>query len=755
MVSNEVWMDSGAMVSMIPEQDIFLGTFASNPPAAANGQRTFTLNSTFTTNFLLLPNLYRGCEVEFHSSSASSGSLSTAVVASDVTGAGLLANQAVQSQAQIVAGSSVTQGSNTELVLTLRKHITAFTFATESGANYEDNDAGHHGFITIYIAGVDGTERLAIIFDDGSTSAISTSADRDITIATANLTGKTGAEIAELVANALANEDVTTSRNGVVLTITNTVGGFVADSAEDTQAGVTVENTGGGIIDAVTITNAGTGLNSVSGVDFTITSAAGTNPVIHITTGSNNVFKDRAIINSNAANTITVADTIHGDIISSATNYYAVIKHSGAPVPAPKVGSNPALLSDTWIGLTDTVQVPSTSIEMKQIALNSGSRNMAYQFKGAETTSGGSFSVSANNFSWLYYALGSKTIEGANGQAGITVSNNFATSGLSSNSTNNSDSFIYDADVPSAGFHRVAKNIICPPLNSALGQNTGTVKKISDTLTNKITYSFTENNSADLPSFALEYTLKKPASMATEEVDITSTTVNTIVRDISETVYSKIYPGCQVESLNLTAAAGQEMKMTVNFNSKNTFTAPNNYVTANNTTDLQKWINFGSPQGSQAKINEEQLRPFFFSDGTIEMFGQEYIRIESMSLDISNGLMPKRFIGRYDKNSQSHIPGQRTYTLNFTGLVTDNLLFEELRNNAATSLSGTDDNEIKLTFTKDLVTDESLTMVFKDYMVTVADFPLTNDKGPITVSWTIQPLLLKSCTHITNWVIQG
>ena len=330
MVSNEVWMDSGAMVSMIPEQDIFLGTFASNPPAAANGQRTFTLNSTFTTNFLLLPNLYRGCEVEFHSSGASSGSLSTAVVASDVTGAGLLANQAVQSQAQIVAGSDITQGSDTELVLTLRKHSTVFTFATESGANYENNAGDADGFITINIAGVDGTESLAIQFHDNSHNPGSTSADRTIIIETANLTGKTGAEIAILVANALANEDVTTSRSGVVLTITNTVGGFVADSTEDTAAGCALtSNTGGGIIDAVTITNAGTGLNSVSGVDFTITSAAGTNPVIHITTGSNNVFKDRAIINSNAANTITVADTIHGDIISSAVNYYAVIKHSG------------------------------------------------------------------------------------------------------------------------------------------------------------------------------------------------------------------------------------------------------------------------------------------------------------------------------------------------------------------------------------------------------------------------------------------
>ncbi len=467
---------------------------------------------------------------------------------------------------------------------------------------------------------------------------------------------------------------------------------------------------------------------------------------------ADDTFQDKTIITSNTATTITFNDSIIAGLKAQSEDYYGIIKALGAPVPAPKDGSNPRLLSDTWIGLTDSVQVPQTQIEMKQIALSSGSRNMAYQFKGAETTSGGNFSLSANNFSWLYYALGSKEITTVSNEGSVTMAaDDFFTS---TNLTGNN--FIYDSNVNTAGFHRTIDNVVCPPLNKQKGMDDTSIKSVNLTQTNKITYTFSENNTADLPSFALEYTLKKPASMATEEVDITSTTVNGVTRNISETVYSKIYPGCQVESVNLTADAGQEMKMTVNFNSKNTFTAPNNYVTANKTTDLQEWVNFGSPAGGQSSISEENLRPFFFSDGTIEMFGQEYIRIENMTLDISNSLQPKRFIGRYDKNSQTHIAGQRVYNLSFTGLVTDNLLFEELRNNAATSLNGTDGNQIKLTFTKDTATnDETLSMVFKDYMVTSADFPLTNDKGPITVNWTIQPLELHSCTHATNWIIQG
>jgi hypothetical protein len=195
--------------------------------------------------------------------------------------------------------------------------------------------------------------------------------------------------------------------------------------------------------------------------------------------------------------------------------------------------------------------------------------------------------------------------------------------------------------------------------------------------------------------------------------------------------------------------------MNVNFETKKTFVAPTNYDTANGQTDVKNFVNFGSPQGGIANEDEELLRPFFFSDGTISMFGQDYIRIENMTLEINNSLTPKRFVGKYDKTSQFHFPGQRTYSLSFSGLVTDSAVFDALRETQAFSLNGTDGNQITLRFTKDLATDETLEMVFKDYMVTTAEFPLTNDKGPITVNWTIVPLRLHSCTHTTNWIIQG
>ena len=96
------------------------------------------------------------------------------------------------------------------------------------------------------------------------------------------------------------------------------------------------------------------------------------------------------------------------------------------------------------------------------------------------------------------------------------------------------------------------------------------------------------------------------------------------------------------------------------------------------------------------------------------MFGQDYIRMETMELSISNTLTEKRFIGRTDNKSMTHIPSQRIYNLSFTGLVTDNAIFEELRNTSATSLSGTDGNQIKLNFAKEGAPTETLSMVFKE-----------------------------------------
>ena len=104
----------------------------------------------------------------------------------------------------------------------------------------------------------------------------------------------------------------------------------------------------------------------------------------------------KTIIVGNTATTITVESVANG-------TYDVTLQGFGSPVPGPKVSSTPTLLSDNWLGLVETFTPPNVEVELKQLNLAvSGSRNYGYQFKGAETVSGGSLDLSVNNGSWLY-----------------------------------------------------------------------------------------------------------------------------------------------------------------------------------------------------------------------------------------------------------------------------------------------------------------------------------------------------------------
>jgi len=679
MVSNSIWMDSGAMVSMIPEMDLYLGKFHSI--TTSNNQSEIRLGREFNDNFLLVANLYRGCYLSIYTDGGvvlkdrvmiqSNGEISVTVNAtldSDITTTPSNFYGVIEHFGAPVPAPKGTKASGDDV-----EEVTKFTFDHTSSFALADF---HEARITFkYVPTADGTEDVLL---------------------------------------RIGLEDVSGTGQGT----------FTGGTAVDHEVDISSDANEEAIVDSI--------IAQVTNSNFALTKEG-----------------------SGSGTKLVVTNTYSGDIDTDPTSSSPHIT-----VETTTLGytdGNPRLLSDTWLGLTDSVSIPSTSIETKGIPISSGSRSMVYQFKGIETTSGGNFSVTANNFSWLYYALGKKSITTVSNEGSVTMdtgdNEEFLTTGLSN--TN----FIYDstsAASKQAGFSRVEGNIVCPPLNPVLTQDATNVKSVdTTTLTNKITYTFEELNTDDLPSFALEYTLKKPESQSTVAVDAGSQILPTGRVASFETVYSKIYPGCMVSSLTLDASANQEVKMNVNFETKKTFVAPENYETANGETDVKNFVNFGSPQGGIASEDETLLRPFFFSDGTISMFGQDYIRIETMSLEINNNLTPKRFVGKYDKTSQFHFPAQRTYNLSFSGLVTDSAVFDALRDTQAFSLNGTDGNQITLRFTKDLATDETLEMVFKDYMVTTAEFPLTNDKGPITVNWTIVPLKLHSCTHATNWVIQG
>lgn len=671
MVSNEIWLDSHATVSMIPEQDIYLGAFLKS--STSGNQTTLTVGRDFIDNFILVENLYRGCMLDIYT-------------VSDNT---LTDRTMIQ--------------SNGDITVTVLNSIASAITTTPS--NY-------YGVIHHYGAPVPALKSGTVTSNDDIEEVTTFTFDHTGTFAVADF------HEAVLIFDYTDTADGGTSTT-FRIGLENGSGTGTFSPAVDVEINIDTDTDEEDIVDGI--------IAGVSNANFSLAKSgtgAGTQLVV-TRTHSGDIDTEASCSNSH----ISVANTIIG-----------------------YEDANPRLLSDNWFGLASSITIPATSVEPKQINVGvGGTRNFTYQFKGTETTSEFSLDAMANSFPWLYYALGTKSVSALSSDAHTddTPSTSFATTGnIDANSTrffktNAGDRLIRvenDTDLLAAGK-------FCPPLLPAEVSVLGELINEDDAANDLITYTISENESSDLPSFAVEYVLKKPDQVSTVATD-----------SAKENVYCKIFPGCVVNNLTLTAAVGQEVTCSISAMPKNTFVAPANYETLNNVTDVANFINFGTRDGEDTSSTgnttmEPLMRPFFFSDGTIELFGQEFLQLENMTLTIDNAIQQKRFIGSYDKRSQFAFAGQRTYNLSFTGLVTDATLFDYFRQEHAFSLNGSSGSEVILRFTKD--NGESMELKFEDYHVTSAEFPLTNDNGPLMVTWTIVPLALKSCTLTTYWAIQG
>ena len=345
---------------------------------------------------------------------------------------------------------------------------------------------------------------------------------------------------------------------------------------------------------------------------------------------------------------------------------------------------------------------------------------------------------------------------------------------------------------------------------SDLEQLTRTTSTATDTA-QPITYTFKELNSEDLPSFALEQSIAKdPTTLTTDQYTVGGAaynneteidhTASTLI-SVGDSVYgaSGIPTGATVVSitdsttfeLSVPTTAGLLTGQTLTFNPKkesNTFTriARGNRVntltmTANENEEVKMTMDLntrmvtdinqevGSPNKYEARAgteintnlfnypasgDAELLDPFFFSSGSFSIFGEQFLKITNLSLTINNNLMDKRFIGIGSKDIKSAIPAQRNYELTFTALVTDDAIFQELFNETENNITDTVANGlIQLKFDK--ADGEQIDIKLQDYFLSSSNITIPDDKGPITIEGTVMPRTLNSCTIKTHWVLQG
>jgi len=212
--------------------------------------------------------------------------------------------------------------------------------------------------------------------------------------------------------------------------------------------------------------------------------------------------------------------------------------------------------------------------------------------------------------------------------------------------------------------------------------------------------------------------------------------------------FVRVARGNRVNTLTMTANENEELKMTLDLNTRAVTEIPQDLASPSTGYEAR-----GGQTTDTSLFNytseATHLEPFFFSDGTISVYGQQFLKITNFTLTINNNLQDKRFVG-VSKRVKDAIPAQRTYEISFTALVTDDKLFTELLNTDENNDTG---QSIDLVFTKD--SGESLTMAFDDYYTTANTWTIPDDKGPVTVEATLMPRTLTNCTTISHWVLQG
>jgi len=543
-------------------------------------------------------------------------------------------------------------------------------------------------------------------------------------------------------------------------------------------------------------------------------------------------------VKSNTGNSLISSSTVAAFATTTAPTqalgYYIILKGYGTPSPSKPNSSNQRLNADNWLGLAETVTFPTLEQDLKQMNLGlGGTRNFSFQYKGIRTASGGSLALTANNGSWLYYALGTASLLGYTVNAtpvldavstntdsaqlsiltevgtlvtmttlteidqvaiGMTVVATGLTAGVIESIDYSAGTFrltaasaavaaatvadavftlpaanrqLYSSDVNNAIYvydtnadgstdefsstgpimYRTVygSGEILPPLNPILFPTPASFQAIDTT--GMLTYTIVEGDTSDLPSFSMEQSLSKDPNTLTTDSTLTGN---------ESTSFTRIARGNRVNSLTLEAAEGEEVKFNIDINSRLVDSITDiyqkggvrpTYEARNGITDnalLNNW-NAGTNSGA----------PFFFSSGSLEIFGQQFLKVSSVNIEIANNLVDKRYMGGH-RDMKEGLAAQRTYVITFNAIVTDDEIFKFFLKEDETVYSSAADaaNLMKLRFDKE-DNDEFIDLQFKNYFLDTANWTIPDDKGPVTIEATIKPRDLHSCTIGTDWVLQG
>jgi len=726
MVENEIYTGAGLSATMIPEIDLELSELVGTVVNSVNTLITTyaddntSLTWTADTNTRLVPSIYKGCVAQLTEAHATTGALESTII-----------NLVIKDNAEnkITFNQALTTGKAWKVVI--------LGYGAPCPAPSETTITGSGATIVSFVNGNKIKKSASHTASIAASNGVGSGGTSTYTLTTAETTitcvDDAGTNYDTKNFTLFTNTDGTERKytfrfivggQANTTTVTGTTAYIDMNDIDDSELAGTVAQKVAVWISSVT------GLTATSdGADVTVTNDDGG----YVSTPLKNTGSPVTITRINQGGEIATATIVNAGSGYTATPTARTITAesggtNGSIVYGYGTETSTNLLADNWLGLVNTVTPPSVDAEMKQLNMAlGGTRNFNYQYKGAETVGNASFDVSMNNGSWLYYALGT-----------MTYSANALASGTHLDTTlvNDMTYAHKDSHVAGKNIYRVINGQEYPPIPS--GENKAHYHKVQS----HVVYNFKENDTGGLPSFALEVTAEKGNIVYGTQDDTSDYRRH----------FTKIYTGLQVNTFTLSFEEGMEVKATVDAVCRKAHDAEENYIPKRNVTTPSDLYNH-KVTGLTTALTAEDTKPFMFSDGSIKAFGQTLGRVKSGTLTITNNLTPQRYIGNYDRTiTSAHTAGQRQYELSLNLMITDKVLWTELR--GQNEYSATNES-IELSFEKDGVTNDSFTIKLDDYMLTTMDIPFPEDKGPLEVAITAQARNLNTCTYTGKWIIQG
>jgi len=307
---------------------------------------------------------------------------------------------------------------------------------------------------------------------------------------------------------------------------------------------------------------------------------------------------------------------------------------------------------------------PEMSVEGRRFLSTTSKRNVSVFYPGQQTLSGGVSGIVLLNGWPLRFPIGTvRTFPIASSTSGST--------GLTLNgAVKKGDVYI----LLNAVTNLVDGDYIVIGYTSDDSNSTAEVRRIVDIISSRVKLNYPLSFDHATSTAVRECTTASVYTHTIEEaVDLDTVSWHVHMKDSTETAaknFDRRYVGGMIGSSTIAAEEGGMLTMSwdsVNFlnmihNQQNQKTvgdaSGDDYYGASIAANMPRYglmqaidsDDVGEPSHNGAAVNDgtgyPTTSPYYFSQGTIKFFGQEFARIRSFSLSISNGEEPRYYIGK-------------------------------------------------------------------------------------------------------------